>query len=227
MGNKSLTPTSHQPLTTSHLVGGTEAAATLADENAFASILQMQWNLAQSGLAEIIKFGAMLLQLESLFPAGNSGGRNQNFAKGQTLKSWLREHCPDINYNTAIGYKTAAEGIRNVAKVPDDFPLLYIMDENLDGEKQDCHKRVMDALAGSSISLLKQVGRGVGRPKGQDGVGRVKVTLPQKAENALFDLESIFDQLSLFMLDKRYEYIDPSYRQAFRKRLKDWAEQLS
>lgn len=50
---------------------------------------------------EVVKFGALLNEVESFL--GDEQCRD-----GSGLKGWLAENCPEINYNTAQGYKAMA-----------------------------------------------------------------------------------------------------------------------
>ena len=52
-------------------------------------------------LREAVKFGAMLMELETIL--GNKQGRD-----GEGVHAWLAENCPEINYMTAMGYKRLA-----------------------------------------------------------------------------------------------------------------------
>lgn len=64
---------------------------------------QYQAVVAATGqmLREAVKFGAMLMELETI--VGKAQGRD-----GEGIKAWLAEHCPEINYSTAIVYKNLA-----------------------------------------------------------------------------------------------------------------------
>ena len=66
---------------------------------------QYQAVVAATGqmLREAVKFGAMLMELETIV-GKSQGGRGTD---GDGIKAWLAEHCPEINYATAMGYKTA------------------------------------------------------------------------------------------------------------------------
>ena len=55
-------------------------------------------------LREAVKFGAMLMELETIVGKSH-GGRDTD---GDGIKGWLAEHCPEINYNTAKVYKNLA-----------------------------------------------------------------------------------------------------------------------
>lgn len=65
---------------------------------------------ANETLREAVKFGAMLIEWGNFLgeARGSSAGSNEGGA-GDGLKGWLAEHCPEINYNTAMGYKHLAE----------------------------------------------------------------------------------------------------------------------
>jgi len=52
---------------------------------------------------EVVKFGALLNEVESFI--GEARGRAHD---GDGLKGWLEENCPDVNHNTAKGYKAMA-----------------------------------------------------------------------------------------------------------------------
>ena len=50
-----------------------------------------------------IRFGVELVQWEMFL------GESRHYGNaGEGLKTWLSEHCPGINYNTAMGYKALA-----------------------------------------------------------------------------------------------------------------------
>lgn len=50
---------------------------------------------------EVVKFGALLNEVESFLG-------NEQRCDGSGLKGWLETNCPEINYNTAQGYKGMA-----------------------------------------------------------------------------------------------------------------------
>ena len=52
-------------------------------------------------LRECVKFGALLTEVEDFL--GNEQCRD-----GSGLKGWLSDNCPEVNYNTAQGYKAMA-----------------------------------------------------------------------------------------------------------------------
>ena len=54
-------------------------------------------------LRECVKFGALLLEVSYYLGEGRGHGECGG------LQAWLRENCPQINYNTAMGYKRMGE----------------------------------------------------------------------------------------------------------------------
>lgn len=52
-------------------------------------------------LRECVKFGALLTEVG--YYLGETQGK-----KGEGLQAWLAENCPEVNYNTAMGYKAVA-----------------------------------------------------------------------------------------------------------------------
>lgn len=120
-------------------------------------ILNTQWDKAQSGLINIITFGAMMIEKELIISRGRKsslGSHGGDRKNGTGLKTWLEENCPDINYKTAMGYKMAAMNLRKAAGLADDVPLLAAMDA-LNDEYDGVHASVMGILEGASLSLLK------------------------------------------------------------------------
>lgn len=55
-------------------------------------------------LREAVRFGAMLMELETIVGKSHAGRGSE----GEGIKAWLAEHCPEINYSTATNYKSLA-----------------------------------------------------------------------------------------------------------------------
>ena len=79
------------------LVGGTVNYRDRVSEQ-YVAIETAKDNL----LRECVKFGALLTEVG--YYLGEARGRGE----GDGLKAWLAENCPEVNYNTAIGYKALA-----------------------------------------------------------------------------------------------------------------------
>lgn len=65
--------------------------------NQYAAIETAKDNL----LRECVKFGALLTEVS--YYLGETQGR-----KGEGLQAWLEENCPEVNYSTAMNYKSLA-----------------------------------------------------------------------------------------------------------------------
>lgn len=53
---------------------------------------------------EVIKFGALLNEVADFLGESRGGDHSDD-----GLKGWMEENCPEVNYNTAKGYKAMAE----------------------------------------------------------------------------------------------------------------------
>jgi hypothetical protein len=129
------------------------------DLNELPGVVTEQWHRAQDGLLEILRFGVMMMEMRIIFQLEINSPKRGRGAKG--LKAWLSEHCPDVNYNTATGYMVAAEGLKNIAEIKDDVPLLSLMgspDPKEEVVVADARERVAKALDGASLRLLKEAG---------------------------------------------------------------------
>ena len=60
----------------------------------------------KNALEQTMRFGAMLKEWSDFLGEGR-GGAGGGASGG--LQTWLANHCPEINYNTAMGYKLLAE----------------------------------------------------------------------------------------------------------------------
>lgn len=144
---------------------------------------------AGAAVREMVVFGAMLEKIDD----GLTRNRYNNSDKGATasLKSWLEANCPEINYQTAKSYQRAAEGVRVLAKMAADVPLLPLMgretpaDEALRKVRED----VLGVIANSSLNVLRRAALPLpagNRLKGTHGLtrGRRALTAAEKAAEA-------------------------------------------
>ena len=138
--------------------------------NELPGMVSAQWQRAQGGLFEIIKFGAMLMVVSNVLdgrskrslPRETAFNSGHGWNKGLGLKRWLSENCPDVNYKTALGYMAAAQVVAKAAELRADAPLLALMGEP--GKKaaamdEAARNRVMGIIAVSSLRALKAAGR--------------------------------------------------------------------
>ena len=152
----------------------TRRPADLDDE--IAARVTNSWHKAQDGLRHIVEFGALLLEVDKWLQA--RPGPNKKAGERGGLRNWLAENCPEVNYDTARGYREAAKGLLAAAQLAADRPLLALMGENplTDEEEESAREKVMDVIASSSLRLLKAAARAdrteLGRPKGGTSEGR-------------------------------------------------------
>lgn len=75
--------------------------------------LTEQYHRATGGMVEVLKFGAMMIQMEEAFDSARGAkheGRGR-YAKGSGFKGWLKEHAPDIKEGTAYRLRAVTESI--------------------------------------------------------------------------------------------------------------------
>ena len=144
---------------------------------------------AGAAVREMVVFGAMLEKIDD----GLTRNRYNNSDKGATasLKSWLERNCPEINYNTAKSYQRAAEGVRVLAKMADDVPLLPLMGAEpiADEALLKTREEILGVIASSSLNLLRRAALPLpvgNKLKGTHGVaqGRRALTAEEQAAEA-------------------------------------------
>ena len=144
---------------------------------------------AGAATREMVVFGAMLEQVDD----GLTRNRYNNADKGATasLKSWLEQNCPEINYNTAKSYQRAAEGVRVLAKMSDDVPLLPLMGAEpiADEALRKTREEILGVIASSSLNLLRRAALPMpvgNKLKGTHGLaqGRRALTAEEQAAEA-------------------------------------------
>lgn len=146
---------------------------------------------AGAAVREMVVFGAMLEKVDDGLTNRRFNNSNHPDGRGCSLKSWLEANCPEINYQTAKGYQRAAEGVRVLAKMAADVPLLPLMgretpaDEALRKVRED----VLGVIANSSLNVLRRAALPVpvgNKLKGTHGLtrGRRALTAEEKAAEA-------------------------------------------
>ena len=144
---------------------------------------------AGAAVREMVVFGAMLEKIDD----GLTRNRYNNSDKGATasLKSWLEANCPEINYQTAKSYQRAAEGVRVLAKMAADVPLLPLMGRETpaDAALAKVRENVLGVIANSSLNVLRRAALPLpvgNKLKGTHGLsqGRRALTAEEKAAEA-------------------------------------------
>ena len=85
-----------------------------------------QYRRAIAGTLEMLRFGAMLAEIDHDLSRTTRKGCIQ---EGDTLKAWLVEYCPSVNYKTAMRFKRLAEGMKREFKIPSKMRLTDALPE--------------------------------------------------------------------------------------------------
>lgn len=83
-----------------------------------------QYRKAISGCLEMIRFGAMMIEVSTVVSRvrlRSAEGRIEGREQG--LKGWLEEHCPEVNYKTALRFMALAEGVQRTCGLPVGLPM--------------------------------------------------------------------------------------------------------
>ena len=86
--------------------------------------LTSQYKRAVAGALEMLRFGAMLLEVETVLTREN-GLKARYSCKGDqpSLMAWLKENCPEINYKTAMRFKQLATDMVEYLRLPVKLPV--------------------------------------------------------------------------------------------------------
>jgi hypothetical protein len=167
-----------------------------------------QYRKAVSGCLEMIRFGAMMIEVESglMAPAQSRGGHYD----GETLKTWLEDNCPAINYKTALRFKGLAEGLQFHLRIPDNWPLRLALPSGTDQEADvnadlagelgikpkrlaQMRKEIWDFLEGKSArQLVFDFGCAETAPKGGDRRSGLKMTEEEKHDRSIQMAQNIW-----------------------------------
>ena len=146
---------------------------------------------AGAATREMVVFGAMLEQVDDGLTKARYNNTENKAGQGVSLKSWLEENCPEINYNTAKSYQRAAEGVRVLAKMADDVPLLPLMGAEpiADEALRKTREEILGVIASSSLNLLRRAALPMpvgNKLKGTHGLaqGRRALTAEEQAAEA-------------------------------------------
>ena len=105
------------------------------EERKFGVMLKMilgevQWEKlrARRDPLEALRFGAMLLNVSQYVDCSPIYGRGKHIvARKPGLKGWLREHCREISYVTAMSYRKLAQTTCQAIGLPEFLPLEWVM----------------------------------------------------------------------------------------------------
>ena len=125
--------------------------------------------VSNAALREMVIFGAMLDRIDKALSSSRYT-RSDN-GPGVSLRSWLAENCPGIEYATAMDYKRTTRNYMAYLKLKEDTPLLEMMqaDPYDDEKKENLRRQILDTmehLTKCQLRRLTDAPRGPGRPKG-------------------------------------------------------------
>jgi hypothetical protein len=87
------------------------------------AVITEQYRRAISGTLEVLRFGAMLMDVELNLTREIKIDRGRGRPTDGTLKEWLEANCPEINYKTAMRFKALAEEMKRFCQIPDRLPV--------------------------------------------------------------------------------------------------------
>jgi hypothetical protein len=191
-----------------------------------------QWHRAQEGLLEILRFGAMMIEVGNVIQLDKIHHRGQH-SKGNGLQGWLSEHCPTVHYQTAMGYMRAAQGLVKMLELREETPLLQLMggDVTQQEAEEGLHEKIMVTLAGSSLRLLKEAGREndrpLGRPRGS-GKGETRPPVSAHDQQAMAEegLVECYRKLAAYVVSHAYYLVPLEKRREVAKLLRSLAKDM-
>lgn len=83
-------------------------------------VITEQYRRAVAGCLEMVRFGAMLMEVETNLTREIRQGCIQY---GESLKEWIEANCPEVKYQTAMRFKVLAVGVHHNCKLPTRMPL--------------------------------------------------------------------------------------------------------
>jgi hypothetical protein len=130
------------------------------DEALMARQLSDQYGRAVGGLWEVVKFGAMMMHLQTVLTprVESKHAGSGRYAEGEGLKAWLAKHCPDIRESTAYRFKGLAEGLQKEFKLgePADLHrLLTAGEDDLNRADRKMREQIAGFLEGKSQRQLQ------------------------------------------------------------------------
>ncbi len=189
--------------------------AVVSQETQVANELTAQYGIvvAKTGemLREAVKFGTMLMKWTQFLgeSRGSAAGSNAGGAN-EGLKGWLESHCPEINYNTAMGYKHLAEktvkmlggGDMAIAALEDRSELVSPLGEVVDVDAKVLEKRDAIFAEADSRRKLEQMyfdfagGREKGKPGRPKKSGNAAAPAPlSRVESAKIEWANIISEV--------------------------------
>lgn len=182
---------------------------------------------AGAAVREMVVFGAMLEKIDD----GLTNDRYNPGGRGCSLRSWLEANCPEINYNTAKSYQRAAEGVRVLAKMAADVPLLPLMGRETpaDAALAKVREDVLGVIANSSLNVLRRAALPMpvgNKLKGTHGLtrGRRALTAAEKAAEAEKMMRENVGSIGAYLRGPWFEMLTEQSQSDFLGALRHYAE---
>lgn len=205
----------------------TPAPAPLTPSAEDIEILTTQYKKAVNGLYEAYLFGQMLLAVQkrlSLSLTRETKGE-WHAPAGSGIKGWLAQHCPDINYKTALRFLAVAEKT-NAALILSDEASAGAGEHPLPGEKgaerphqAPSEEAVRAYLEGKSQRQLLKA------PKAEPAV-RHAPTPEERAERIRETFAGFLTSLEGMVRTEETDVLRPNDRRELVTRLKSLARTL-
>ena len=193
------------------------AVATVPAADAqIAAQLTDQYRKAIAGTREVLVFGAMMMSLGSFLSSQNApAGNNQYTPREDTIKGWLEEFCPSINYKVAYGFYKLAKGLREALAIPMDTDvhrLLTAPEKSLSKKEAKIRALIDGAIDGKSARQLEfdfgiRKARAALPPAGgaREGAGRKPYSVArEQVELEAFFSDDAVGELASAVLEKRW-----------------------
>ena len=188
---------------------------------------------AGAAVREMVVFGAMLEKIDDALTNQRFNNANNPNGLGCSVKSWLEHNCPEINYQTAKSYQRAAEGVRVLAKMSADVPLLPLMgretpaDETLKKVRED----VLGVIANSSLNVLRRAALPVpvgNKLKGTHGLaqGRRALTAEEQAEAAEKTMRELVGSIGAYLRGPWFGMLTQQSQDDFLGNLRHYVENI-
>ena len=187
-----------------------------------------------SATMEMCRFGAMLEMIDDSLTKQRFTRADRGDGKGQSLKAWMEENCPDIPYHTAKNYQYAAKGIRNMLQLAADRPLLPLMGVQpiADEEQESLRKKIIETVTGSSLNILRRAsmpqtpGNAL---KGTHGVaqGRRALTAEEKAAEAEKTMRQLVGDIGAYLRGPWFDMLSDSSQDDFIGALKHYVDVMN
>jgi len=198
--------------------------------------LAAQYDRATGGMREVLKFGCMMLMLESyLVQRGQGSG---NGVKGDGVKAWLEEHAQGVQRSTAYRFKDVAKAVAQNYQLPARVmkaltfeQLVTAETKELNAPAQKAQAEVFEYVAGTSQkSWLDQFKPAASRG-GDTSKKQKKLTAEQEHAQFLTECKEEFERV-LMALDRLHakerwqaKSITPAMREAAAELCADFAKQ--